>query len=86
MADSVEYLLEILMPNKVVGVRILFTDPNKSHISLHVLTFLSKTCLEKIKVGYWLLNKLFYVLLQNGCLCLWLLGKFSFLFDRFFIL
>ena len=52
VADTVEYLLEILSPNKVVGIRKLYTDPNKAHIPLYVLTFLSKTCPEKIRVGY----------------------------------
>ena len=51
-SDSLEYLLEILKPSKVVGIRNLFTDPNKAHIPLYVLTFLSDSCPEKLKVGY----------------------------------
>ena len=33
-SDSLDYLLEILQPNHVVGIRKLFSDPKMSHISL----------------------------------------------------
>ncbi|XP_018015321.1 uncharacterized protein LOC108672199 [Hyalella azteca] len=50
--ESLEYLLSILKPNKVVGVRKLLSDSAKSHIPLFVLTFLSSTPPTKIQIGY----------------------------------
>ena len=45
-------LLDLLKPNKVIGIRKLYKDPNKQNSPLYVLSFLAKTCPERIRTGY----------------------------------
>lgn len=49
--ETLEEILEILSPLKVVSVRKLFNDPARSHVPLYVLTFLG-TLPTTLKVGY----------------------------------
>ena len=49
---SLADLLELLKPSNVIGIRKLYSDPNKSTSPLYVLSFLSKECPERIKTGY----------------------------------
>ena len=71
--DSLDYLLEILQPNNVVGIRKLFSEPAKSHIPLYVLTFMRNSCPAKIKVGYCYYNvdKHYSSPLRCGKCCRW---------------
>lgn len=50
--ETLEYLLSILKPDKVVGVRKLLSDPTKVSVPLYVLTFLSPRPPQKLKIGY----------------------------------
>lgn len=71
--DTLEYLLTILKPHSVVGIRKLFSDPKKNHVPLYVLTFLAKACPDKVKVGYsiYSIDKYYPNPLRCGKCCRW---------------
>ncbi|XP_047737640.1 uncharacterized protein LOC125178286 [Hyalella azteca] len=50
--ESLDFLLTILKEDKVVGIRKLLSDPKKSSVPLYVLTFLSPSPPNEIRVGY----------------------------------
>lgn len=50
--EPIDTLLTLLQPTGVVAVRRLFSDPNRSHIPLFVITFIGNTCPSSLKIGY----------------------------------
>ena len=56
----------------VVGIRKMFQDPKRAESSLYILTFLGKTCPDKIKVGYTSAQDKYYPSpLRCGKCCRW---------------